>query len=36
MERLCPGLLYMFISRGTTIGAPEDRNSSAIFSQQMN
>jgi len=37
MERLCPGLLYMFISRGTTIGTPEDISSSAIFfSQQMN
>jgi hypothetical protein len=31
MERLCPGLLYMFISHGTTIGTPEDRSSSAIF-----
>jgi hypothetical protein len=31
MERLCPGLLYMFISRATTIGSPEDRLSSAIF-----
>jgi len=31
MERLCPGLLYMFISCGTTIGTPEDRSSSAIF-----
>jgi hypothetical protein len=31
MERLCPGLLYMFISRDTTIGTPEDRSLSAIF-----
>jgi len=31
MERLCPGLLYMFTSRGTTIGTPEDRSLSAIF-----
>jgi hypothetical protein len=31
MERLCPGLLYMFILHGTTIGTPEDRSSSAIF-----
>jgi hypothetical protein len=31
MERLCPGLLYMFTSRGTTIGTPEDRKTSAIF-----
>jgi hypothetical protein len=33
MERLCPGLLYMFISHGTMIGTPEDRSSFAIFSQ---
>jgi hypothetical protein len=31
MECLCPGLLYMFFSCGTTIGTPEDRSSSAIF-----
>jgi hypothetical protein len=31
MEHLCPGLLYMFFSCGTTIGTPEDRSSSAIF-----
>jgi hypothetical protein len=31
MERTCPGLLYMFLSRATTIGTPEDRSTSAIF-----
>jgi hypothetical protein len=31
MEELCPGLLYMFISRGTTIGKKGNRSSSAIF-----
>jgi hypothetical protein len=31
MERNCPGLLYMFISRGTTIGTKENRYTSAIF-----
>jgi len=31
MEKLCPGLLYMFLSRGTTIGTPECRSASAIF-----
>jgi hypothetical protein len=31
MECLCPSLFYMFISRGTMIGTPEDRSSSAIF-----
>lgn len=31
MEHLCPGLLYMFLSRATTIGTKEDRSQSAIF-----
>jgi hypothetical protein len=31
MEHICPGLLYMFLSRRTTIGSEEDRSSSAIF-----
>lgn len=31
MEHLCPGLLYMFMSRGTTIGTSENRSKSAIF-----
>jgi hypothetical protein len=31
MEKLCPGLLYMFISRGTTIGSPNCHVNSAIF-----
>jgi len=31
MEKLCPGLLYMFLSRGTTIGTPECRSNSSIF-----
>ena len=31
MELLCPGLLYMFISRATTIGTPENRFNSALF-----
>jgi hypothetical protein len=29
MELLCLGLLYMFISRATTIGTPKDRSKSA-------
>jgi hypothetical protein len=38
MELLCPGLLYMFISRATTIGAPANRYKSALFfcSNNMN
>lgn len=38
MELNCPGLMYMFISRATTIGTPENRNDSAIFfcSNDMN
>jgi hypothetical protein len=38
MELLCPGLLYMFISRATTIGTPENRFNSALFfcSNNMN
>ena len=38
MELLCPGLLYMFISRATTIGIPENRFNSALFfcSNNMN
>jgi hypothetical protein len=38
MELLCPGLLYMFISRATTIGTPQNRFKSAIFfcSNNMN
>ena len=31
MEKLCPGLLYMFLSRGTTIGSPNCRARSSIF-----
>jgi len=31
MEKLCLGLLYMFISRGTTIGSPNCHVNSAIF-----
>jgi len=31
MELLCPGLLYMFISRATTIGIPQNRFKSALF-----
>ena len=31
MEHLCPGLLYMFLSRSTTIGTPADRSTSGIF-----
>ena len=31
MEKLCPGLLYMFMSRGTTIGLPNCCVNSAIF-----
>ena len=31
MEKLCLGLLYMFMSRGTTIGSPNCRVNSAIF-----
>ncbi len=31
MEHLCPGLLYMFMSRATTIGTKGDRSQSAIF-----
>jgi len=38
MELLCPRLLYMFISRATTIGTPENRFNSALFfcSSNMN
>jgi hypothetical protein len=38
MELLCPGLLYMFISRATTMGAPQNRFKSALFfcSHNMN
>ena len=38
MELLCPGLLYMFISRATTIGTPENQFNSALFfcSNNMN
>ena len=38
MELLCPGLLYMFISRATTIGTPQNRFKSALFfcSNNMN
>ena len=31
MEKLCPGLLYMFLSRGTTIGSPNCQARSSIF-----
>ena len=31
MELLCPGLLYMFISRATKIGIPQNRFKSALF-----
>jgi ABC-type cobalamin/Fe3+-siderophores transport system ATPase subunit len=31
MEFLCPGLLYMFASRPTTIGSAQDRSKSALF-----
>jgi hypothetical protein len=31
MEKLCPGLLYMFMSHGTTIGSPKCRVNSAVF-----
>jgi len=31
MEKLCPGLLYMFISRGSTIGEKGNRIRSSIF-----
>jgi hypothetical protein len=31
MEKLCLGLLYMFISCGTTIGSPNCHVNSAIF-----
>jgi hypothetical protein len=34
MERSCPGVLYMFLSRATTIGTAEDRSTSAIFFSQ--
>jgi hypothetical protein len=30
MELLCPGLIYMFISRATTIGTPQNRFKSAL------
>ena len=38
MELLCPGLLYMFASRPTTIGSSTDRSKSALFfwSNEMN
>jgi hypothetical protein len=38
MEHCCPGLLYMFASRPTTIGTPEDRSKSGLFfcSNDMN
>jgi hypothetical protein len=38
MELLCPGLLYMFISRATTIGTSKDQSKSALFfcSNNMN
>jgi hypothetical protein len=38
MELLCPGLLYMFISRATTIGNPKNRYKSVLFfcSNNMN
>jgi hypothetical protein len=38
MEHNCPGLLYMFTSRPTTIGSPENRFESALFfcSNDMN
>lgn len=38
MELLCPGLLYMFISRAATIGTPSNRKDSAFFfcSNKMN
>jgi len=38
MELVCPGLLYMLISRATTIGTPENRFNSALFfcSNNMN
>ena len=38
MEQCCPGLLYMFASRPTTIGTPEDRTKSGLFfcSNDMN
>jgi hypothetical protein len=31
MEKLCPGLLYMFLSRGTTIGSQNFRARLSIF-----
>jgi hypothetical protein len=31
MECLCPGLLYMFASRPTTIGSKDDRSKSGLF-----
>jgi len=31
MEKLCPGLLYMFLSHGTTIGLPNCRARSSIL-----
>jgi hypothetical protein len=30
-EGKCPGLFYVFLSRATDIGSPEDRSTSAIF-----
>jgi hypothetical protein len=38
MELLCPGLLYMFISRATTTGTPQNKFKSALFfcSNNMN
>jgi ATP-dependent exoDNAse (exonuclease V) alpha subunit len=37
-EGKCPGLFYVFLSRATDIGSPEDRTTSAIFfeGQDMN
>jgi len=36
MELLCPGLLYMFISRATTIRTPENWFNSALFFSSNN
>jgi hypothetical protein len=38
MEYLCPGMLYMFASRPTTIGTSSDRSKSGLFfcSNEMN
>ncbi len=35
MKGICPGLLYMFLSRATDIGTADDRTKSTIFFLQM-